>query len=319
MQVFANIANNLKALKMNTLQGIEVSLFAEIVDKQPQTAFLLDILTSDEYKKDVEKVRKETDHGSRQKLKQQLLPAFTVGGVCEGREVVKPSGFLCLDIDAKDNTGAPNFGELKQLVKTLPFVAYCGHSCGGEGYFCIIPIAKPERYKEHYRSLQALFARNGITVDKQCCDIGHLRYVSYDPEPYINDEAEPYRYAVLENHTSRNEGMRPTAEQEAAARGYMLCKLAELAKQQGVDLTADRGDWIAVGLALANELGEAGREAFHDFSCNYPNYSPEEVDNKYTELLRSNRGKVHAGTVLHLAREHGLGAHMDFAGLDIEP
>lgn len=304
---------------MKTLQETEVSLFAKIVDKQPQTAFLLDILTSDEYKKDVEKVRKEPDHGSRQKLKQQLLPAFTVGGVCEGREVVKPSGFLCLDIDAKDNTGAPNFGELKQLVKTLPFVAYCGHSCGGEGYFCIIPIAKPERYKEHYRSLQALFARNGITVDKQCCDIGRLRYVSYDPEPYINDEAETYRYAVLESHASRNEGMRPTAEQEAAARGYRICKLVALVREKEIDITPDRKEWINVGLALCTEMGEAGREAFHALSRYYHDYDCNYTDETYSELLKNNMGKIHIGTLIRTARECMAKAHIDLdAALDFE-
>ena len=65
--------------------------------------------------------------------------------------------------------------------------------------------------------------------------------------------------------------------------------IAEL-RASGRDITADYGDWLKVGFALASEFGEAGRSYFHDISSLYSGYSQEESDTKYSECRRCLQG-----------------------------
>lgn len=56
------------------------------------------------------------------------------------------------------------------------------------------------------------------------------------------------------------------------------------------DITARYNDWICIGFALANEMGEQGRRYFHRISRFYKNYSSEICDKQYNNCLRSKRG-----------------------------
>ena len=58
--------------------------------------------------------------------------------------------------------------------------------------------------------------------------------------------------------------------------------------------------WFEVGAALANELGEDGRRYFHQLSCGYEGYDPEEVDKKFSDILKdADRYSYTMGTVFH--------------------
>lgn len=123
------------------------------------------------------------------------LPAFTPSGLFRGgaaNTLLKLTGLICIDIDRKDNLQVEGYDRLKDQLGRLPYVAFCGRSAGGEGYYAIVPIAQPNKLLLHFRSLQTEFSAMGITIDPSCCDVSRKRFVSYDPEPYINQEAEIY-------------------------------------------------------------------------------------------------------------------------------
>lgn len=81
--------------------------------------------------------------------------------------------------------------------------------------------------------------------------------------------------------------------------------IAEL-RASGRDITADYGDWLKVGFALASEFGEAGRSYFHDISSLYSGYSQEESDTKYSECLKSDNGRTDISTLFYLAKNQGV-------------
>ncbi len=129
------------------------------------------------------------------------------------KKLVKHSGFLAIDIDAKDN---PTFSpaELKTKISNIVNVFYCGWSCRGKGVWALIPILEPTRHLEHFRALYEVFLQHGIVIDKACSNINRLRFASYDSEPYFNynavtftlvwiDEKKPkinYGVGLLTNH-----------------------------------------------------------------------------------------------------------------------
>lgn len=81
--------------------------------------------------------------------------------------------------------------------------------------------------------------------------------------------------------------------------------------RSGTDLTGGYDNWLTVGLALANDLGEAGRGFFHELSQMNAQYACEECDKKYTSLLkgtatRPEGSRVHLGTLCKMAADAGV-------------
>lgn len=75
--------------------------------------------------------------------------------------------------------------------------------------------------------------------------------------------------------------------------------------QGGVDITREYEDWIKVTFACAS-LGEAAREPYHEICRYYPGYTREECDEKFDNCLRTGRGDVTLGTLMELAKRHGI-------------
>ena len=74
----------------------------------------------------------------------------------------------------------------------------------------------------------------------------------------------------------------------------------------GIDITPDqKNEWTMIAYACASQ-GEAGREPFHLISSNYPGYSREECDRHFSYCLKTSRNQVTLGTLVQLARNHGL-------------
>ena len=137
-----------------------------------------------------------------------------------------------------------------------------------------------------------------------------LRFVSYDSEPYINDNAEPFRITDAATKPKPNPtkttvvlGQRTWNESPEATLDK-VARLTELVVRRGIDLTDGYSNWIEIGMALAN-LGEAGREFFHAVSSVYPGYDRTKADTKFTNLLRTTR-KVTIATFFHQCEAHGI-------------
>lgn len=254
------------------------------------------------------------DKAERIRLK-SCLPSATISAICpNGRKVddaFEHTGLMCIDIDGQDNLGFGNGAELKAEVCKVAEVAYCSLSASGNGCFAIFRLSHPENHLGHFLALQRLFkSRLSIVIDGQCKDAKRLRFASYDSEPYINDNAEPFRIIDAATKPKSNStkmtvamGQRTwNATPEATL--DKVARLTEVVVRRGIDLTDRYSNWIEIGMALAN-LGEAGREFFHAVSSVYPGYDRAKADTKFTNLLRTTR-KVTIGTFFHHCEAYGV-------------
>ena len=144
---------------MKNRLDVAVSYYEHIYTKFPVRATLIDLLTTNRYKSRVLAVRTESDARKKKELKTRL-PAFTPSGLFRGgaaNTLLKPTGLICIDIDRKDNLQVEGYDRLKDQLGRLPYVAFCGRSAGGEGYYVIVPIAQPKKLLLHFRSLQTQF------------------------------------------------------------------------------------------------------------------------------------------------------------------
>ena len=58
-------------------------------------------------------------------------------------------------------------------------------------------------------------------------------------------------------------------------------------EQCAIDIAPHYKDWVELGFALVDGLGENGREYYHRISRFYPTYQKEETDKQYTHCLHS--------------------------------
>lgn len=278
-------------------------------DNELKTISLGRALLSDKWRAQVEALRAETDPAKRKAIKSKL-PCITPGGTfshISGAGITEPSGYLCADLDYKPEESINPYldcFDLKKAVARLPYVAYCGKSCSGKGYFLIIRIADPSKYKAYYRALRNDFERGGLTLDTACSNIAHKRFISWDDNPYINTAASPYSYTLPEReHTTREALGRELSDEETRAKVEKIIKYCE---DERVDITAHYDDWARILAALAGTFGAEGEDYAQRISSIYPDYNQEQTAAKYKSFLRSDKDqeqRANIGTFFYIARE----------------
>ena len=72
------------------------------------------------------------------------------------------------------------------------------------------------------------------------------------------------------------------------------------------DIAPNYADWRDLGFALADALGESGRNYYHRLSRFYPSYSQSETDKQYSACLASHGHGVTIKTLYHLAKSSGV-------------
>lgn len=280
---------------------VEVSFYNNYFDATSQvTINLMDFLTSDQHRTEVEQIRATDDSAIKAKLKAQL-PAVTVSGVFSMRQndkLLRHSGLICLDIDWKDNTHITNFDTLKQKLCNIKNVAYCGLSVSGKGYFVVIPIAYPAHHVQHFKELAKMFSTFGIMLDEKCADVARLRGYSYDDNPYINEMAEPYRFYALPQYS------KPIRHIKNSSNSKFEKVLAEITSRH-ISIANDYEEWFKIGCAIATEFRESGREYYHAVCSQWNRYNHREVDKKYDNCLKSS-GKITLGTFFRICQQYGI-------------
>ncbi len=296
-----------------------VSLFENYSDTTPKDTNLYQLLTSNQYKNLVDRIRTEPDADKQKKLKSKL-PCFSPSGIFKGsadKDLIKHSGLICLDIDEKDNPGLTNFNELKLLIKNIPYIAYCGVSVRGAGFFVIVPISNPEMHRAHYTSLEMDFKRCGIVIDAACKNVGRKRFISYDPAPYLNLNAETYSFIVEPQKASKTYGVGNTIPvEEMAEIATEVARMISVISSNQVDITGGYMQWFELGCSLANTFGDSGREMYQAISQYSASYDYDVTDRKYDECLKGNY-KYSIGTFFHYAKQNNIDAMLDFNGVHI--
>ncbi|TDN38266.1 hypothetical protein E4631_06140 [Hymenobacter sp. UV11] len=175
------------------------------------------------------------------------LPGFTTSGTFSARadgKLLAHSGLLCLDIDAKDANASINLAAARASIEADSYAYAVAASVGGVGFCVLVPIP-PDDHKGSFRALAAYFlAAHGVTVDASCSNVSRLRFVSYDPALYLNEEAATFEETL--------------PEPQVAARAARQAPAHHLA---GPDLrNADtEATLIAIGCKMIREAQDGGK------------------------------------------------------------
>lgn len=309
---------------------ILISSFENIADRTPERVSVAEVaerFKNGYYKGPVEAVRNASTVERRNRLK-KMLPAVTFCGVFrDGHSIdmlMRKTGLACIDIDYKDNPDV-DFDDLRADLCENKHVAICAKSSGGKGLFVVMPLAYPDDFAEQVEAIFRLFAGSGIKCDEQCKDITRLRFVTYDPELYLNPAPVPFPlryYPECDRHSNRQ----VETDKGAAIPGEHVKTVLravdeiELLEKYRVDLAPRYDDWLKLAFAFATTFGEEGRELYLRICRLCPAHDEEQSNAKFDEAIRHGRGDVSIGTFFDMVekndRAKAAKAREDFAGID---
>ena len=287
---------------MKSLFDTKIGYYSNVRDNVGTEISLRDFLFCNKYKEQIEHIRSIKNEDVQKSLKKQL-PLATISGtfapIRQADNLVTHSNLLCIDIDKKDNMDVDWFDDLKYEWRNIPQILYAGHSIRGKGWFVIFHIAYPQKHEAQFEALQQDFFRVGLIIDETCKDVSRMRFISYDPEPYVNEDATLYTKVWVEPKPTYHSSC--TYSSKKMEQVERCCQ--EIARR-GIDITADYNNWFRVGAALAS-LGEPGRSLYHLVSSQNEKYRASETDKKFDNLLR-NVKDITIGTFFRICSEHGI-------------
>ncbi len=187
-----------------SLLDVPISYFAQrdngyFANVPSQLTSLRRIVVTKYYKPLIEEIRSEVSPNRQKELKMRL-PTISPVALLHHRKRNKSFSekirqqwpLLMGDIDRQDNPDI-NMAELKYHLSRIPYLMLCAESVRGGLWFVVrLPDHQtPDTLVAHFRYLQKLFTEEfGIFLDSsKGGNPTDLRFVSYDPNPYLNDEA----------------------------------------------------------------------------------------------------------------------------------
>lgn len=271
----------------------KVSVYKNVFDNSGDVADLDDVIFSDRYKYRVLAIRKIEDADEFREVK-KLMPMYTPSGVFSKRSkegLIQHSGFICLDVDAKDNPTVDLQAFLASL-KDAESIYFASRSISGKGVFILVPVAFPDKHELHFDALVEDFSKIGIKIDKSGRDVSRARFVSYDDSPIFNPDAKAYDRLLLPKKQ----------EAEFTSTDTNIEILVKKAIDSGINITSSYHDWFALACSLRRVPG--GREMFHALSAMDDRYNFAQADKQFDAVLHGygyNESKF-----FEICKRHGI-------------
>ncbi len=142
--------------------------------------------------------RKMLDRGDKQAYDhwKGKMPAFTPAGLFRERRAIScciaETGAALIDFDYLPEDVCQ---EVLKKAKTLSYVLFAWRSLSGTGVHLLIVLPYSGTFKENIEPAQRQVIKDmaipGLELDKACKDVSRLCYFNYDPELFVNWDAEP--------------------------------------------------------------------------------------------------------------------------------
>jgi len=210
------------------------------------------------------------------------------------------SGLFCIDIDKL------TLSEMERLEGQLrqdPFVFALHRSLSGFGLCVWVKASKvtADNTQWGFQCCCDYFAqKHDCEPDESVGNIARRRAWSYDPQLYQNPQAQAFKFPPQPKKEVR--------EIKVAFTDSDFNNVLKQVSDRRLNLVGTYSEWVQMGFALADGLGEGGRQAFHLLSSiDSGNYHYAKADRKYDSCLRNTGGrKITIGTFFHRCKQEGI-------------
>ena len=167
--------------RYKALYATNEGIFIELSD------FVTELISNNDI---VNQIRNETNKEKRDRLKKEL-PSFVFSGTFSQRSnngLINHSGYAILDFDKIPTKEYNNV--YIQLTK-IPYVVLAFKSPSGNGIKIVIkiPECNPKEHELRLRTFSEYFGNEYLDLDTDIC---RLCFMSYDPNPYVNESSEVF-------------------------------------------------------------------------------------------------------------------------------
>jgi VirE N-terminal domain/Primase C terminal 2 (PriCT-2) len=251
-----------------------------------------ELVLSDKYKIETDKLRAETNEKLKSKLKSSL-DYVTFSGTFSTRKVaglIEHSGLICIDIDKLNDIES-----IRNVIYKDEFLRMAFISPSGGGLKLVFEIDSNDNELAWSQIAEYLKVKYSIEADKSGKDVSRACFLCHDEKAYLNEKSE-----VFEIICKKPNGfiVERKSDFERAK------KVVERIQAAKLDITNDYADWLNIGFALAT-FGEDGRQLFHDLSSQNSKYNMKDSDQKFDDLLA--KGKFNSPAFFFKkAKEHGI-------------
>jgi len=242
----------------------------------------------------------ETKTKEEKQEAKKKLPYITPSGFFQQRkasELIEHSGFICIDIDDLKDADAA-----KERLKSDPYFYAIFKSISGNGLAILIKI-QPTRHLDAFFALESYFAeRYNLFIDKSCKDTSRARFVSYDPQIYINDKSLTFKKYLEKRHDVHKSKL-----PNLIIGKKDIDLILEQIQSQSIDLTDSNYEkYLRIGFALASEFQESGREIYHTIAQFSPKYDRQKCDKQFDHCIKNGRQGINFSTFLFYCKEANI-------------
>lgn len=237
------------------------------------------------------------------KIEKLELRGVTPSGVFSYRSaknLEQHSGFIGIDIDNKDQV-RKDFDQLRVEIQNDPYTFSLHDSVSGNGGIVVYIKIVPDRHLDAFLSIEKYYLdKYKLIIDSSCKDVSRFRFVSYDPDLYINKKSKTWKTYLKKTQIE--------PKNNYIFSGNDLDHIFQQIADKGYDLTNDYHDWYRIGGSLENHYGgQKGRDLFHLVSQNSPKYEAKAVDDLYSILEKRSSDKIATiGTFLWMCKNAGI-------------
>lgn len=239
---------------------------------------------------------------SYRSMKAQIPAILPVGEFSARRDdaLLRPSGFMQFDIDAKDNPRR-DLDDVKWQLAEMEEVAYVGKSVSGIGIWGLVRISCPSEFsRQARRLLRHLNHHTQVRFDEPVTmRKSGLRLLSFDERAWVNPNAKPFTLLEQPRQVAFS-SRRPRQSRDRD----LIELLLEKVEAQSIDITAERSDWVRIMFALSTAFGSDGVQYAQRLSQFYPGYDADEVERVYRGIQTSRRHPVSIREVIRIAQKH---------------
>jgi hypothetical protein len=272
-----------------------ISLYEKKEQKNPEKNvsidWYLDAVKNGEWQDVVLNVRAK-------RVNKDTAPLVTISGVFQNSKsndsLVEHSGFICIDVDAKDQICQVS----KDVLKDDPYTFAIHDSISGNGGFVVIVKIDPAKHEDAFLGLEKYyFANYSIVIDKSCKNVSRLRFVSYDPDLYYNQKSKIFKQ-YLKKAEKKNIQVKKIV---------VKSDFDEMVNQaSGMNLFDDYNDYIKCAFALADEFGENGRSYFHALCQSSGKYNYERADKDFSKAVSRDKTGITIASLYYIFGQNGI-------------
>jgi len=226
-------------------------------------------------------------------------PCITTSGTFSQRGndyLLQHSGLIAIDFDHVED-----IGDAFNLLINDVYSFAVFRSISGNGLCAFVKI-DGRKHLEAFLGLERYYWQTyNLEADRACKDVSRPRYLSYDPDLFLNEQSQPFK-----DYVKRETKAEIKAFESFKGGDHYQQKFERVLSRVNCDITQGYDNWVKLGFAIASEYGESGLDYFKQLSQYHPDYDAYKTEKKYRSLLGDRNSGITIRTFYYLCKLNGI-------------